>query len=891
MTRICYSKGLSCAPALCEGSDTAVCNTQPCEPCEEPVSSSTAPAPTPVWSPWHACSVSCGGGVTYRDCVVGTDIVDSALCEGEAATSCNTDECPVVESSTATSQPPDGTASESSTAPAPVESSTGEEEEPCVGAWGPWSDCSAECGCGEQTRCCFFNGKQVKDKWCEGDSKRDCNTDACAPPAESSTAPAEESSSTAPAPIESSTAVSQPPDGTASESSTGEEEEPCVGAWGPWSDCSAECGCGEQTRCCFFKGHQVKDKWCDGESERECNTDACAPPAESSTGAAESSTATSQPPDGTASESSTGAEEEPCVGAWGPWSDCSAECGCGEQTRCCFYKGKQVKDKWCEGESERECNTDACVPPVESSTGISQPPDGTGSESSTGADEEEPCVGAWGPWSDCSRECGCGEQTRCCFYKGHQVKSKWCEGESERECNTDDCAPPAESSTGAAESSTASATGPDGTASESSTGEEEEPCVGAWGPWSDCSRSCDGGKQSRCCFFKGHQVKDKWCEGRSKRFCNTDACAPPAESSTGAAESSTAPAPGESSTAPAESSTAPTPTTGTWGDFFPCSVSCGGGVTFRFCYVNGVQTDASFCEGPSVTECNTEACAVESSTATSQPPDGTASESSSAPDVCVPDGVSSWSRWSDCSASCDGGIQTRKCVRSIKDEDCGCDGKDVIVDDCYCLGGSTRACNTEACPQIPDGTGSESSTGGEEVCWCRCPCQPSFPSSSSTGPYGSTAPEEPATWSAWHACSVSCGGGQTYRDCVQNGMIVDNSFCSTGNATTECNTEACPIESSTAVSQPPDGTASEESSTGKECGCPSEDESSTASSGNPDGTGSESSTGEDDTDCADDDKHHGKGKHGKGGKGRKHGKGGKGGKGKHGKRWPAWFHF
>jgi len=502
MHRICLQDDKQVDNKHCHGKSTAECGTEPCPsipdgtgseepcvptppPCEEDSSSSSAPAQPEssstapaeefgAWSAWHACSVSCGSGVAYRDCVLDNAIVDNSFCPtGNATMECNTEECPVVESSTAISQPPDGTASESSTAPAPVESSTGEDEEPCVGVWGPWSDCSASCDGGKQSRCCFFKGKQVKDKWCEGESHQDCCTEAC--------------------PVSSSTAVSQPPDGTASESST-------------------------------------------------------AP-----------------------AESSTGEEEEPCVGVWGPWSDCSASCDGGKQSRCCFFKGKQVKDKFCEGDSHQDCNTEEC--PVSSSTAVSQPPDGTASESSTA---------------------------------------------------------PA----------------------------EEEPCVGAWGPWSDCSASCDGGKQSRCCFFKGKQVKDKFCDGKSHQDCNTDACP------------------------------------------------------------------------------------VSSSTATSQPPDGTGS--------------------------------------------------------------------------FP------SSTGEAEVCWCRCPCQAE---SSSSGPYGSTAPaEEFGAWSAWHACSVSCGSGVTYRDCIKDNAIVDNSFCPTGNATMECNTEECPVvESSTAVSQPPDGTASEESSTAPSKPCDKED--------------------------------------------------------------------
>jgi len=49
------------------------------------------------------------------------------------------------------------------------------------------------------------------------------------------------------------------------------------------------------------------------------------------------------------------------------------------------------------------------------------------------------------------------------------------------------------------------------------------------------------------------------------------------------------------------------------------------------------------------------------------------------------------------------------------------------------------------------------------------------------------------TWSAGHACPVSCGTGQTYRDCLLNGQQVDYSNCE-GSSSIECDTGvACPF--------------------------------------------------------------------------------------------------
>lgn len=95
-----------------------------------------------------------------------------------------------------------------------------------------------------------------------------------------------------------------------------------------------------------------------------------------------------------------------------------------------------------------------------------------------------------------------------------------------------------------------------------------------------------------------------------------------------------------------------------------------------------------------------------------------------------------WSGWSNCSASCGGGTQTRSCTNPAPSGG-----------GASCSGASSQACNTQACPI----------NGG---------------------------------WSGWSSCDAACGGGQQYRSCTNPTPSGGGANCS-GALSQDCNTQAC----------------------------------------------------------------------------------------------------
>lgn len=104
-----------------------------------------------------------------------------------------------------------------------------------------------------------------------------------------------------------------------------------------------------------------------------------------------------------------------------------------------------------------------------------------------------------------------------------------------------------------------------------------------------------------------------------------------------------------------------------------------------------------------------------------------------------------WSEWGECSVACGGGTQARICNDPIPANG----GAD-------CVGNSERTCNTQPC-------------GG-----------------------GGATPATPIDggWSAWSACSVSCGGGTQTRTCTNPAPTNGGANC-VGSSSQACNTQTC----------------------------------------------------------------------------------------------------
>ncbi|XP_072199268.1 hemicentin-1 isoform X3 [Excalfactoria chinensis] len=202
-TRICNNPPAQHNGKPCSGSavDFIMCNVGPC-----PVDGKWAP-----WGSWSACTVSCGGGSSQRtrQCSDPAPQFGGHRCEGNdiQVDFCNSDPCPIHGS---------------------------------WGPWGSWGTCSRSCNGGQARRYrgCDSPHPSSGGRACAGADMQiqRCGTDLC----------------------------------------------PVNGNWGPWqtwSQCSASCGGGEQTRTrlCnnpapLYRGHP-----CPGDSSQisRCNSQAC----------------------------------------------------------------------------------------------------------------------------------------------------------------------------------------------------------------------------------------------------------------------------------------------------------------------------------------------------------------------------------------------------------------------------------------------------------------------------------------------------------------------------------------------------------------------------------------------------------------------------------------
>ncbi|CAC5422933.1 HMCN [Mytilus coruscus] len=225
---------------------------------------------------------------------------------------------------------------------------------------------------------------------------------------------------------------------------------------------------------------------------------------------------------------------------------------------------------------------------------------------------------------------------------------------------------------------------------------------GSWSGWTVCSSSCDSGYQtrSRLCNSPIPSSNGGYCNGKSFEVlnCSLTKCIVNGN-------------------------------WGSWSDWTICSSSCDSGhqTRSRLCNNPVPSLNGAYCYGKSfeVLNCSIARCKVDGS-------------------------WGGWSKWSECNATCSGGIQTR-----------------------------TRICNN---PYPSDG-GSTCSGIAEQILICaeiNCPVIGAW-----------------SEWGVWSLCSASCGSGNRTRRrrCDNPPPSNGGEYCNGNTLDLDtCNTHACPID-------------------------------------------------------------------------------------------------
>ncbi|KAL9966591.1 hypothetical protein ACROYT_G024693 [Oculina patagonica] len=393
-TRTCTNPLPCCGGKNCDDLGPTV-ETQECGTCKCVIDGGWS-----AWCSYTACSVTCGGGVRYRNrtCTNPPPQGGGQDCLGPYSESqeCNTQSCHngnftewsewskcsvtcgggAQKRTRTCTHPPPGqggrSCEELSLGPSAETQDCSPKPCPIDGNYTEWTGGQA-CTCGEaRTRATCGGGSQIRSRKCTNPPPKDGGKNC------DELGPANQTQECNPDPC--------PIDGNYTE-------------WSEWSKCSLTCGGGVQTRArqCTNPPPQYDGRDCEGlgpaNETQSCNVDKC-------------------PIDGNYTE-------------WSEWSDCSVSCGGGKQerSRTCTnphpkHGGQNCDDLGPANETQK-CNPEPC------------PIDGNYTE--------------WSEWSDCGVTCGGGVQTRFrnCTNPPPQYDGMGCEvlgpAKEKQECNTSPC--------------------------------------------------------------------------------------------------------------------------------------------------------------------------------------------------------------------------------------------------------------------------------------------------------------------------------------------------------------------------------------------------------------------------------------------------------------------